>query len=184
MITLQDAWNWYESTALSIQRIERIARRYWDSPALRDVLGKDSLLRDLTSDTVEDAGKQSREPLDDLAVMVLFSVFEANVRGLVAEQVKNESEGLRHAALRYSALEALRAIEEGSFFRVLEPYKDRDAGLIEEVNQVRRYRNWVAHGRRGYPRDSVDPKTAYDRLSRFLQLLMSRPQDQADTDDR
>jgi hypothetical protein len=62
-------------------------------------------------------------------------------------------------------------IEQGSFFKVLEPYKDLDANLIEEVNQVRRYRNWVAHGRRTEQPSAVSPATAYDRLKRFLDLL-------------
>jgi uncharacterized protein YutE (UPF0331/DUF86 family) len=62
-------------------------------------------------------------------------------------------------------------IEHGSFYRVLEAYKILDPNLIEEVNQVRRYRNWVAHGRRGVPPDNVGPEAAYDRLGRFLERL-------------
>ena len=102
------------------------------------------------------------------------------------------------------------AIEHGSFYKALEPYKhlvfrqpsidgwdrrpggplDRpeagptffltrqseidgtlDAALVEEVSQGRRYRNWVAHGRRGEPPDAVDPRTASNRLQRFLDRL-------------
>jgi hypothetical protein len=37
-------------------------------------------------------------------------------------------------------------VGEGSFFAVLQSYKGPDDNLIEQVNQVRRYRNWVAHG--------------------------------------
>jgi hypothetical protein len=62
-------------------------------------------------------------------------------------------------------------IEHGSFFKVLEPYKKIDADLIEQVNQVRRYRNWVAHGRRGPQPDAVDPRAAWDRLQRCLDRL-------------
>jgi hypothetical protein len=39
---------------------------------------------------------------------------------------------------------------------------------VEEVNQVRQYRNRVAHGRRGNPPFSLDPETASERLKRFL----------------
>jgi hypothetical protein len=71
------------------------------------------------------------------------------------------------------ARDALEAIEVGSFFRVLEPYKSEGhADLIEEVNQVRRYRNWVAHGRRGEQPPSVAPRMAYERLSRFLAVVI------------
>ena len=61
---------------------------------------------------------------------------------------------------------------------MLEPYKSAaGAGLVEEVNQVRRYRNWVAHGRRDdlRPKDNVEPREAYDRLTRFLAALRGGP---------
>jgi hypothetical protein len=54
---------------------------------------------------------------------------------------------------------------------VLEPYKDVNADLIDEVNQVRRYRNWVAHGRRTAQPDAVNLLAAYDRLKRFLEQI-------------
>ncbi len=44
--------------------------------------------------------------------------------------------------------DAVGQIEHGSFHWVLEVFKPYGAGLVEEVNQVRKYRNWVAHGRR------------------------------------
>jgi len=39
------------------------------------------------------------------------------------------------------------------------------------MNQVRRYRNWVAHGRRTAKPDAVDPETAFRRLKEFLDVL-------------
>jgi hypothetical protein len=173
--TLEEAWGWYRAAAESLRRVERVGRKYWSQPAIRELLGKDDTLRDVSREAVEEGAKQAREPLDDLAVLVLFSVFESIVRDAVRGQVAGEAEGLRHPSLLYAAQEALSSIEDGSFFRVLEPYKDRDAGLIEEVNQVRRYRNWVAHGRRGNPLARIDPRSAYDRLSRFLELIVPSP---------
>lgn len=61
---------------------------------------------------------------------------------------------------------------------MLEPYKSPATNdLIEQVNQVRRYRNWVAHGRREdmRPEAEVYPKTAYDRLQKILTALQSMP---------
>jgi len=46
---------------------------------------------------------------------------------------------------------------------------------IEEVNQVRRYRNWVAHGRRAEPAEYVTPPAAYRRLRAFLAALFPMP---------
>jgi hypothetical protein len=175
MTTLEEAWAWYQAAAQSLHRVERVGRRYWDEPSMRELLGKDGVLRDLSREKVEEEAKEAREPLDDLAVLVLFSVFESVVRNAVKDQVAGEAEQLRHPALLYAAQEAISSIEDGSFFRVLEPYKDRDASLIEEVNQVRRYRNWVAHGRRGNPLAKIDPRSAYDRLSRFLTLILPPP---------
>lgn len=176
MTTLEDAWTWYEATQASLRLVERLGDKHWDHLPWDASLGQDYLLRNLTGADVLDRARVGRKPLDDLAVLVLFSVFESVVRGLVTEQMASEASGLQHPALTHAAGEALEAIESGSFYRVLEPYKSRDPGLIEEVNQVRRYRNWVAHGRRGDPPGSppnrIDPRTAYDRLSRFLQLIL------------
>lgn len=69
----------------------------------------------------------------------------------------------------------MEQIAEGSFFRVLQPFKDVDANLVEEVNQVRRYRNWVAHGRGGEEPANVTPSIAYDRLQRFLEKIQPKP---------
>jgi len=55
----------------------------------------------------------------------------------------------------------------------LEIFQGLDAGLVEEVNQVRKYRNWVAHGRHAARPDSVDPETAYTRLDRFLKAMVN-----------
>ena len=78
---------------------------------------------------------------------------------------------MHHVAIKRALDEMREGIEQGSFFKVLEPYKDLDANLVEEVNQVRRYRNWAAHGRRSQQPPAVDPTTAYDRLQRFLNHL-------------
>lgn len=87
--------------------------------------------------------------------------------------VSTESAELAHPVLRKAAADAVSAIEVGSLARVLEPYKaEGRADLIEEVNQVRRYRNWVARGRRGEQPPAVAPRAAYDRLSRFLTTVI------------
>jgi hypothetical protein len=46
-----------------------------------------------------------------------------------------------------------------------------DTDLTEEVNQVRTFRNWVAHGRRDEPPNNVHPDQAIDRLQRYLERL-------------
>ena len=74
-----------------------------------------------------------------------------------------------------AAEDAIRGVEEGSFYRrVLEPLKRQErvsADLITQVDQVREYRNWVAHGRRDAPTNNVTPELAYERLKEFLAVL-------------
>jgi hypothetical protein len=125
----------------------------------------------LDADEVVSQARFTLQHLDDLAIVVLFSVFEALVRQQVADEVRVEAASLQHLALQKAAIDVLDAIDQGSFGRVTEPYKQFDVNLVEEVNQVRKYRNWVAHGKRGERPATVDPKIAHDRLGRFLMML-------------
>lgn len=108
-------------------------------------------------------------------MLLLFSVFEAIVRERALADVAAELPTVRHAALQHAVRTLNEALEHGSFYKVTEAYKSLDADLIEQVNQVRRYRNWVAHGRRGKPENAVDPNAAYARLQRFLERLADKP---------
>lgn len=169
MTTLDDAWRWYSVTRENLLRMNRLARRYWQTLPWEAELGRDDEFRMLEQQDVLAETRYGLEFLDDLAVVVLFSVFEAAVRRHIAHQVGTEAAGLVHPVLRRSADDALWVVNEGSFARVLEPYKTPEhADLIEAINQVRRYRNFVAHGRRGEQPASVTPKAAYERLAQFL----------------
>lgn len=127
---------------------------------------------DIISDT-----KISLEPIDDLAIVVLFSVFESQVRGYLVERIKPEAASLTDPILKDAANDAIQGVQEGSFSRrVLSPLKEQgrvSADLITQVDQVRNYRNWVAHGRRERVSDisNVTPRIAFDRLAEFLAVL-------------
>jgi hypothetical protein len=173
MKTLDDAWRWYHATRDNLDRMHRLARRYWQALPWEGSLGRDDDFRTLEDEEVLKETKYSLDFLDDLTVVVLFSVFEQTIRDQVRDEVQAESAGLIHPVLRKAAEDVTQAIEVGSFARVLEPYKvEGHADLIEEVNQVRRYRNWVAHGRRGEQPPSVAPRMAYERLTRFLVVVI------------
>jgi hypothetical protein len=172
MNTIGEAWRWYQSTRDHLQLFQRLARKYWGQLPFEGPLGRDDAFRELKAADVQDAVAFSLGHLDDLAVVVLFSVFEATVRDLTVREIRREGGVLHHPALRGAVREAGERIEVGSFFQVLEYYKEGvDPNLIEEVNQVRRYRNWVSHGKRGAPAANVEPEVAYDRLRRFLSVL-------------
>jgi hypothetical protein len=170
--TLEEARSWYESVRGLTLAMQQLANKHWDSLPWDGDLGRDNRLRHLETEEILSWSQTVLQDLDDQCVLLLFSVFEANVRSRVLKDVNREAAAARHALVRGALSDLEEAIEHGSFYRVLDPYKGLDVGLVEEVNQVRRYRNWVAHGRRGPPPDAaVDPRAAFDRLRRFLDLL-------------
>jgi hypothetical protein len=147
----------------------------WDEPALETVLSLDDRLRHRTAADLKDAVNTilgtDDEDLNDLAVLVLFSVFEATVRARAKADVDRETALMRHPAV-LSAIKNLKdSIENGSFAKITEAYKKMDGDLTTQVDQVRKFRNWVAHGRRDEPENSVDPKRAKGRLDLYLQRL-------------
>jgi hypothetical protein len=151
--------------------MSRLGGKHWNNLPWNGDLGRDLHLQHLTSAEILDASQTALDDLDDLGVLLLFSVFEASVRERVLAEVDAGLPALHHPAVKRALNEMREGIEHGSFFRVLEPYKDVDMRLIEEVNQVRRYRNWVAHGRCTEQPAAVNPAAAYDRLQRFLDCL-------------
>ncbi len=172
MKSLDDAWRWYENTFRYLKLMGRLGRSYWDALPWEQGLERDDHFRLLDGEKVSQDIDHSLTHLDDLAVLVLFSAFESEVRVHVLLEIADEVKALIHPALRQAAEEVRTKIDEGSFFQVLQPYKEKHSDLVEQVNQVRRYRNWVAHGKRDEPPDVVNPKTAYERLSQFLEILM------------
>jgi len=140
---------------------------------LDGMLGKDDRFKELDRRKLAKDAKFTLDQMDDLAVLVLFSVFESLVRDLVAAEIKREvsEKSVTHSVLLQAIQDLVHQVEEGSFFRVLGPFKVLDPDLVEKVNQVRQYRNWVAHGKRGKKPSAVTPRMAYERLSQFWNLL-------------
>ncbi len=176
-MNLDDAWNWYVSTRSQLQLFGRLGRKHWNSLPWDGSLGKDDKLKELESGAIVTGSEFCLEHLDDFAVLVLFSVFESIVRDQVLSDVEGEKGRLSHALIVQIVEDAVGQIEHGSFYRLLEFFKPHGAVLVEEVNKVRRYRNWVAHGRRTEKPNTVDPETAFRRLKQFLDVvgILSNP---------
>ncbi len=177
--SLADAWRWYESTRTVTLTMRQLGAKYWESLPWSGPLGQDERLRLLEADDVLRAATMMLDDLDDLCILVLFSVFEACVRQQVGAEVEQELASIKHPTLRYAAETAREGIAHGSFFRILEPYKAQDANLIEQVSLVRRYRNWVAHGRGGDQPAVVTPRMALERLEKFLDQFLPSATPQA-----
>lgn len=171
--SLEEAWEWYRAVRTLALDMNHLAK-LWDDPACNAVLGRDNRLRDRTAVQFTDMAKTILDDLDDLAVLVLFSVFEATVRTQASADVDRETAQIRHVAVREAVKDLKDSIESGSFARVTRAFKGMDMDLTEQVNQVRKFRNWVAHGRREAPENNVSPQDALNRLERYLELLTER----------
>ncbi|HEV3261861.1 MAG TPA: hypothetical protein VG013_33735 [Gemmataceae bacterium] len=176
MKTLADAWNWYEATKRNLARMRRLGSNHWGHPSLEAAsIWQDDQFRMLEVSEIEEETAASLKPIDDLAVVVLFSVFESHVRDYLVERIKPQAAWFTDPILKEATDDAIQGVKEGSFYRrVLEPLKTQGgvpADFVTSVDQVRDYRNWVAHGRREAPTNNVTPRMAYDRLNAFLAEL-------------
>ena len=175
MKTLAEGWKWYEQAREQVGLIRRLASNYWQDLPWEGKLEKDERFKNLDHIQLEEQSRFTLEQMDDLAVLVLFSLFECQVRDRIASEISSEvsQKSVTNTVLLQAVEDLIHQVEEGSFFKLLEPFKKIDANLVEDVNQVRRYRNWVAHGRRGAKPPSVDPATAYNRLTEFWKRVDS-----------
>jgi hypothetical protein len=176
MKTLADAWDWYIATKKNLARMRRLGEKHWNDPSLENAsIWQDDYFKMLEKNDIVAESDVSLMPIDDLAVVVLFSVFESRVRDYLIELIRPEAKGINDPILKEAAEDAIRGVEEGSFYRrVLDPLKKQgrvSADLITQVDQVRDYRNWVAHGRRDVPTNNVTPNLACGRLGEFLAAL-------------
>jgi hypothetical protein len=169
MKTLEEGWKWYQQARSQVRLIHRLASTYWHELPWQGKLEKDDRFKRLDQRELEEQSQFTLEQMDDLAVLVLFSVFECQIRDQLVSEIRMEvsQKSVENTVLLQAIEDLIHQVEEGSFFKLLGAFKRLDANLVEEVNQVRRYRNWVAHGRRGVKPPSVDPSTAYQRLSEF-----------------
>lgn len=172
MTTLDEAWGWYEAVRRQLEAVQRLGERHWASLPWAGALDRDPRWAELTAERVTADTHAALAPLDDLAVLVMFSVFEVTVRQLLREELDGFATAHLHPVLLKAVGDAKEGVNHGSFHNhVLAPFKLQpgiDKDLIEHVNQVRRYRNYVAHGRQGEPTENVSPDAAYARLSAFL----------------
>ncbi len=172
--TLEDAWEWYRSAKEMLQTTRRLGLKHWDSLPWEGPLGKDEQFKELQPTHLVEKSQRAADELDDLGVFLLFSVFEAEVRGQALADLAEQQTVATHPVMRHAVQSLTEVVRKGPLGKVLAAYKPADPALIEEVNQVRKYRNWIAHGRRRAKPDSVTPEVARDRLSRFLNLLATQ----------
>ncbi len=176
MKNLEEAWSWYEETTRALGVANRLGNLYWDELPWEGRMGKDEHLKEVDGPALAKAARNGKDELDDLAIVLFFSIFESIVRERIRAEVDLERRTLQHPVLQNSAERTDQELDRGSFHRVLDLLKTYDLDLVEQVRQVRRYRNWVSHGRRGTPPQRLAPETAHRRLCAFLARLGLLPE--------
>lgn len=181
MKTLQEAWNWYESTRTNLDRMRRLGTHHWDDESLLNAsIWRDDRFKEIEAKDLVRETRLAIGPLDGLGVLVLFSVFEAVVRDHLESIIKPLTGNLGHELLEQAASDVLDGIRQGSFAnQVLAPLQKQGRitpELSNKVKQVRDYRNWIAHGKGESDRQrqrvvGLTPKEAYERLKEFLEAL-------------
>ena len=184
--SLEDAERWLKATRNIARFIERISKNYWNSESKLQTLGetlyRDKVFGQMEANEIGELARQVLADLDDLAVLLMFSVFEATVRQRMRDGMDREMAELpQHLVLRRAVEEAREVVAHGSFGNLTNSYKGLDADQKSLVDQVRIYRNWVAHGRRDKPVNNITPEAAHDRLRTFLGLLEAHLEQIGDT---
>ena len=113
--------------------------------------------------------EKSAAEVDDLTVLALVSLFEQ----LVLDYIRELEERMKGEKLIpiMGLLEghASKNIERWRFTDVLELFEFAvDSSLLDQVKNIYRYRNWVAHGKRKRKPVTTDPIKAHEALSSFL----------------
>lgn len=179
MKTLMDAWKWYESARTNLIRMRRLGTHHWNDESLEGAsIWQDERFKELEAQDIVEETDHAIKPLEDLGVLVLFSVFEATVRDYLESILRPMTANLGHPILEHAGARVLEGIRQGSFAnQVLTPLQDQghvSPELSDKVKQVRDYRNCIAHGKRE-PRDSniinLDAREAFERLKEFLGAL-------------
>lgn len=142
--SLEDAWRWYENARRMMVCMHRLGTHHWSK--LPSTIASDKRFQDLEPTEVTACAQSVLDDLSDLCVVLLFSVFESQVREQVRLDVETAMPASLHPALDKAVDDLKESIDNGSFHGVLA------------------YRNWVAHGRRSRQPDNVTAEIAFDRL--------------------
>ena len=121
--SLEDANEWYNAVKQLALDMQHLASRC-DESEWEAVMRRDNRLGTRSAAELNKMAEIVLGDLDDLAVLVLFSVFEATVRTQAVTDVDRQMEGINHVAI-VKAVENLKdAIKNGSFAKVTGAYKN------------------------------------------------------------
>jgi hypothetical protein len=118
MNTLADAWRWYTATKRNLERMCRLGEKHWAHPSLAGTpIRQDDEFKTLEATDIVAETALGLKPIDDLAVVVLFSVFESRVRQFLVDLVEPQASAITDPILKEAADDAVRGVIDGSFYR-------------------------------------------------------------------
>jgi hypothetical protein len=98
MRTLADAWDWYTATKQNLHRMRRLGEKHWGDASLAHAsIWQDEHFRMLEPHAIVAQTTVSLMPIDDLAVVVLFSVFESHVRDYLIELIEPQAKTINRS---------------------------------------------------------------------------------------
>lgn len=168
---LDQAWHWYLAARDISRWMARLGEEYWFDLPWEGKMANDPLFQSLEEDRFGTTAKDVLASLEDIAILVIFSAFEASLRERVISDLAADTEAVRHPSSVRAMRDLNRAIDKGSIDRILIDCDGVDASLVMGARKIRDYRNWVGHGRRGAQPAEVVPDDAYRLLRRFLDRL-------------
>lgn len=163
---LDKVMDWYEIALDSQKVMKKLIKKNPEIIPLQSVLAAKELSK--TTKLLE----TSIIELNDLAIVSLVSIFEQPLieyfKKLIQKQM-NPNDEFTNNISHY----IIQKAERGRFTEIIDLFKPLvDFKLVGMVKQVYEYRNWVAHGKDSITNPaSVDPVSAYGRLSEFLKAL-------------
>src|SRR5690242_18664022 len=114
MKTLMDAWKWYESANTNLVRMRRLGSHHWNHQSLTNAsIWSDERFKEVEARDIENETNLALQPLKDLGVLVLFSVFEAAVRDYLEGIIRPMTGRLGHPILEDAAEKVLDGIKQG-----------------------------------------------------------------------
>jgi hypothetical protein len=121
---------------------------------------------------VLDALDVAQEELDEQTVMFLYATFEATLRDHLSAQGSLLAAATQPGpqfgpSLQTWFTELCKETRMDKIVDLFEPWVG--ATGIAQAGSIRKYRHWLAHGKRGAAPPSVTPPFAYNSLTNFLQ---------------
>lgn len=165
-------WDAYQQAVSSL----KIVRRVVTDPGISPPLVKGTVFDGMVPNLVDSTIDALQEHLDDQAVLSLYAAFESALRGHLAAQAvylkthvsKPDSDFAIALAEEYESWcdEGIRMDRVAHLFQ---PTVDQT--LISQIGQIRKYRHWLAHGKRRSKPPQTTPTFTYGVLDALLSKL-------------